>query len=210
MIDETGRTITPSRLEAIVELRNLHDEAWGQSISPFLPPFSYLTAEERWAVCERARGTPAGCFVEVGVFKGGSAYHLIDVAKVQGREVWLYDTFAGMAYEDPVDTIHVGEIKADEAECRKALGDYPHIVKCVFPDTLEMPPAPIAFAHIDCDQYRAIRESALYLIPRMAVAGIMLFDDAGLIHMPGATLAVEELFEGRIKKTHHNKYYVQF
>ena len=207
-VDETGRSIPPSRLEAAALLKTLHEEAWGIAISPFAPPFSYLTAEERWAMCERARSCPEGCFVEVGVYKGGSAYHLIDVAKTQGRKVWLYDTFEGMAYEDPIDTIHVGEIKAEENAARAALGDYATIVKCVFPRTEHLPPAPVAFAHIDCDQYRAIIESCMALGPLMAKGGQMLFDDVPVL--AGARKAVTELYGDRIERVECGRWAVRF
>src|SRR3989344_8478180 len=35
-----------------------------------------------------------GCFVECGVWKGGSAAVFVELAK--GREVWLFDSFEGM------------------------------------------------------------------------------------------------------------------
>lgn len=208
MIDETGRSIPPSRLEVMALLKAQHEEAWGVAISPYTPPFSYLTWEEIWAVCERARACPPGCFVEVGVYKGGSAYHLIDVARIQGRQVWLYDTFEGMAYEDPVDTIHVGEIKAEEAAARSALGDYATIVKCVFPVTQTLPSEPVAFAHIDCDQYRAIIETCGALEPLMAKGGQMLFDDVPVL--AGARKAVTELYGDRIEKVEHGRWAVRF
>lgn len=76
-----------------------------------------------------------GCIVEVGVYWGGSAYNLIDAAKLQDRQIWLYDTFEGMMDSDPDkgDAIPLGDIKADEAKVRESLGLYPHIVKCAFP-----------------------------------------------------------------------------
>ena len=122
---------------------------------------------------------------------------LLAQAKKQGRGVWLYDTFEGMAYEDAIDTIHIGEIKSDEMEVRDALGEYGGIFKCVFPNTTFLPEPPIAFAHIDCDQYRAIIETCKALEPLMAEGGIMWFDDVPVL--PGARKAVEELYAGRIE-----------
>ena len=209
-VDETGRPITPSKMEARQSLKDLHDEAWGKDISPFLPPMSFLTEEERMQVCERARATPPGCFVEVGIYKGGSAYHLIDVAKIQDREIFLYDTFEGMKQYNPGkgDTIPMGQINADEAPVREALGEYPHVIKCQFPNTAEMPSKPVAFAHIDCDQYQAIIDSCRVLELMMADGGEMLFDDVPVLE--GARHAVKELYPDRIEVVGYGRWVVRF
>jgi predicted O-methyltransferase YrrM len=165
---------------------------------PFEPPFSCLNPTEQLTLCNKAASTPEGAFVEVGVYWGGSAYHLINVAKRQGREIWLYDTFAGMPYCDSMDDLPVGEIKSDEAIVRDLLGPYPKIVKCVFPHTTELPEK-IAFAHIDCDQYRAIKESCAVIEPLMVPGGIIWFDDVPLNGgIEGARQAVRELYGTRI------------
>jgi predicted O-methyltransferase YrrM len=160
----------------------------------YAPPFSFLSAEEIYILCEKARATPPGCFVEVGVFKGGSAYHLADVAHAQGRELWLYDTFAGMASCDSAkgDTIPKGYHVADYHEVRAALGAYPHIIQAVFPHTDRLPPAPVAFAHIDCDQYHDIVASCRALEPLMASGGVIWFDDVPVLE--GARRAVREMY----------------
>jgi O-methyltransferase len=138
-----------------------------------------------------AAETPKGCFVEVGVFQGGSARYLATVAEYQNRELYLYDTFEGMPYQSEYDKHPVGDFSDTSEELvRKAIPSAT-IVKGVFPDSaVEMPP--IAFAHIDCDQYQAVRDSALYLIPRMTDGGIIWFDDADILE--GANRAVNELF----------------
>lgn len=161
---------------------------------PYAPPFSFLSPEEIYTLCQKASLAPLGSFVEVGVFRGGSAYHLIDVAKAQKRAIFLYDTFAGMPSCDPShgDTIPKGAHVADYAEVRAALGDYPTIVQCVFPHTSKLPTAPVAFAHIDCDQYHDIISSCRALEPLMAKGGIIWFDDVPVLE--GARRAVRELY----------------
>ena len=52
-----------------------------------------------------AKTTPAGCFVEVGVWKGGSASYLTEVAEQQNREIFLYDTFTGIPFAEPARTV---------------------------------------------------------------------------------------------------------
>ncbi len=162
---------------------------------PYAPPFSFLSPQEIFILCEKARASPPGCFVEVGVFQGGSAYHLADVARSQGRELWLYDTFTGMASCDPArgDTIPKGAHVADYEDVRAALGEYPRLVQCIFPHTDQLPPAPVAFAHIDCDQYHDIVASCRALESRMASGGIIWFDDVPVLE--GARRAVWDLYE---------------
>lgn len=138
-----------------------------------------------------AAAAPEGCFVEVGVYQGGSARYLATVAEHQGRELYLYDTFEGMPYQGEYDKHPIGDFSdTSEEEVRKAIPSAT-IVKGIFPDSaVEMPP--IAFAHIDCDQYQAVKDSVLYLAPRMVDGGIIWFDDYDVL--VGANMAVNELF----------------
>ena len=138
-----------------------------------------------------AAETPKGCFVEVGVFQGGSARHLATVAEYQNRLLYLYDTFEGMPYQSEFDKHPVGDFSdTSEEKVRQAIPSAT-VVKGVFPDSaVEMPP--IAFAHVDCDQYQAVRDSILYLSPRMVDGGVIWFDDYECL--VGANKAVNELF----------------
>jgi asparagine synthase (glutamine-hydrolysing) len=56
---------------------------------------------------------------------------------------------------------------------------------------------PIAFAHIDCDQYQSVKDTLLYLMPLMAPGGVMWFDDYGEIEE--AKRAVDECCVGRLE-----------
>lgn len=156
-----------------------------------------------------ARESPNGAFVEVGVWRGGSAHRLEAIAKERGVAFFAYDTFEGMPYADTIDCHAVGYFgDTDFDTVRLALPDTT-VVKGVFPDSA-VPMPGVGFAHIDCDQYRSIIESAAYLTPLMVRGGIMLFDDAGVEHLPGASQAVEELFPGRIEYAHNHKWFVRF
>ena len=46
-----------------------------------------------------AGSVPAGHFVEVGVFRGGTAWHLAQLTG-DDRELHLFDTFSGMPFAD--------------------------------------------------------------------------------------------------------------
>ena len=128
----------------------------------------------------------------MGVYKGGSAWHLARVARAQGRALYLYDTFSGMPFAEEGDSHRVGDFSATSLkDVQQAIPDA-ICVSGVFPDSLvDMPP--VAFAHVDCDQYRSIRDCINELYhKRMVSGGIMVFDDYPFL--PSAIRAVEEQF----------------
>lgn len=153
------------------------------------------------ATLERlAESAPAGCFVEVGVFRGGSLQRLYRISERQGRRVWGFDTFRGLIDRAAVDVIPLGHFDAggDAAyfQLRLAL-PRAYIVMGVFPDVLqrmigetEGGPQGVAFAHVDVDQYQSYKATLAALWPRMASGGIILCDDYDSLH--GAQAAVNE------------------
>lgn len=156
-------------------------------------------------MAEVSGATPEGCFVEVGVFEGGSASVLYRVAQEQGRKVFLYDTFNGIPYKDPIDSHQVGDFKFTDAEGLSAKLPKAVIRQGIFPaSAVEM--GPVAFVHLDVDQYRSYKDSVEYLEPKMVKGGIMWFDDYGCT--PGATAYLDEKFGGRMEKD--GKYFMRF
>jgi hypothetical protein len=170
-----------------------------------MPP-TLIGQRDMQCLCDVAAQAPAGCFVEVGVYHGGSAYWLEKLAQAQGRPIFLYDTFTGIPCKDEWDSHSVGDFSdVDEQDVRSRLV-YATITKGIFPDcAIEMPP--VAFAHLDCDQYRSVKESALYLQARMVKGGVIWFDDSPCLL--GAHRAARELFGDRLALSHeHGKHYV--
>lgn len=138
-----------------------------------------------------ARAAPAGAIIEVGVYLGGTAQTLAKVAAAKGERLWLYDTFAGLPWADPDkgDRLPVGQF-ADGltlAECRYVFPDAA-VQQCVFPHDVDLP-STIAFAHLDVDQYRSVREAIDAIAPRLVPDGVILLDDYCL---PGCQNAVLE------------------
>jgi hypothetical protein len=157
---------------------------------------SVINAECLHELRREAEAAPAGNFVEVGVYRGGSAQHLYEVACATGRQLYLYDTFAGMPFRDAIDVHPVGDFgDTSLTYLRKVL---PLAIICVgtFPQTLGYT-GPIALAHVDCDQYRSVRDACVTLAPRMVAGGVMVFDDYN--ELPGARLAVDEVFGDRVE-----------
>jgi Methyltransferase domain len=138
-----------------------------------------------------ARECPPGCFVEVGVYEGGSAQVLYKIAIEQERQIFLYDTFTGIPYEDPGDSHKVGDFKGGDPERLSLILPKAIVVQGIFPASAVDMPA-VAFVHLDCDQYRSYRDAMQHLEPMMVPGGVMWFDDYDCTS--GATLAVDERY----------------
>lgn len=152
---------------------------------------------------EKARSTPPGCIVEVGVYQGGSALALSKL----GRTLYLYDTFTGIPYRCEHDSHRIGDFSDTSASQVQELIPTAVIVAGIFPDVAVTMP-PVSFAHLDCDQYRSVLESARYLAPLMVKGGVMWFDDSPCLI--GAAKAVQELFGDRVRLSYNQKHYVEF
>lgn len=158
-----------------------------------------------------ASTTPQGCIVEVGVYKGGTGWHLSKLAQKQQRQIFLFDTFTGIPYKTVFDPCEVGKFNETSFEEVQRTIPYAKVVQGIFPQSVEekeIDLPPVAFVHLDCDQYQSIIESAKFLSPLMVSGGIMWFDDYGCLE--GANMAVEELFKGRIEGSSVGKSFVRF
>jgi len=149
---------------------------------------------------KQAESVPAGAFVEVGIYTGGSASILTEIAQRQNREIFLYDTFEGLPYSSHGDTHEVGEFcYADYDHIKNSL-PYAHVVRGIFPESAVDMPA-IAFAHLDVDQYQSYIDCITYLKPKMVPGGIMWFDD---YELPGAKRAIDLLIgEDKLEWFHY-------
>lgn len=161
-------------------------------------------------MCEYARDTPPGCIVEVGVYQGGTAWHLNELCKVQNRVLYLFDTFTGIPYRN----VEMGDpcLPGDFSDCseEQVRRDIPEavIVRGLFPySAFNLNIKNIAFVHLDCDQYQSYLDSAWYLGPLMISGGVMWFDDYCL---PGAKKALDDTFGDRIQTAKCGKQFVKF
>ena len=173
------------------------------------PPHSLVSGEVAAALCRLAATSPPGCFIEVGVYRGGTAWHLAKVAKDQDRECYLCDTFTGIPYRDEGDRHAVGDFS--DADAHQVARDIPSaiVVQGVFPDSVrQLDIGPIAFAHLDCDQYQSYRDALDYLALRMPAGAFIWVDDYDCL--TGATRAVDEcLAEGRVRLHRAEKAYLE-
>lgn len=133
---------------------------------------------------------PEGCFVEVGVYQGGTARVLYSVSERQNRKLYLYDTFSGMPFKGEYDTHDIGMFY--DCSAKDIRERMPNAVVCegIFPHSMvDMPP--IAFVHADADQYQTTKDIITCLSPKMVKGGMMLFDDYYCV--PSCVMAVDEL-----------------
>jgi len=145
------------------------------------------------SLVETALSTPPGCWVEVGVYQGGSALRLYPHRG--GRILHLFDTFQGIPICEPLqgDSHLPGAFSGAHAlSTLDRLMPEAHFHIGVFPQTLPDDLVRIAFVHVDCDQYRCVLDCIYHLWPRMVVGGIMWFDDYSFLS--GAKKAVLEHF----------------
>jgi O-methyltransferase len=152
-----------------------------------------------------AETAPAGCFVEVGVWRGGAAYHFAKMARERGEQIHLFDTFTGIPHELPDDSNRVGDFSDTSAEAVRALIPDAVMHVGVFPDTMPKDMPPIAFIHCDCDQYNSVRAVIEHLWPLVVPGGIMVMDD---MDTSGGRRAIRETFAADLQFA-EDRYFVR-
>ena len=154
-----------------------------------------------------SQSVPAGDFVEVGVYKGGSAWVLDQSAFTRDNcTLHLFDTFSGIPHKGELDSVNVGEFKDVDLDELRALIPSAEFYVGVFPNTLGEEPEQIAFAHIDCDQYDGCHAAITCLWPRIVPGGIMAFDD---YPFAGIKKAIHDFFGDAVQFTKTNIPYVR-
>ena len=160
----------------------------------------------------------SGDIVECGVWKGGSAMALSMALQEMGdeeRQIFLYDTYAGMSSPSHHDTSIGGSSAQDKFSalktsedtsdwCFSPLGEvkrnvlsvgYPkqnfHFIEGKVEDTIPgCVPDSIALLRLDTDWYESTKHELIHLFPRLSPRGVIIIDDYG--HWHGARQAVDE------------------
>jgi hypothetical protein len=163
------------------------------------PPLTLLGPDTLQLLLTRATTAPLGAFLEVGVYRGGSAWHLAKLAQAQNRLCFLADTFRGIPYQGPRDSHKIGDFSETSLEAVRAAIPYPALyIPGVFPESMcewfDATCTKFGFVHLDCDQEQSYRTALAWIWPRLVEGGIVWCDDADCI--PGAGYAVEEFVRG--------------
>jgi O-methyltransferase len=199
-----------------------YDEA-ARKIIRAVRPYTMTDPDKVFALIEAVRYVSrhgiGGDVVECGVWRGGSMMLAALELKRRGvadRELWLYDTFAGLPQPDAgIDIDILGHraidgwesrtlpdgrtywAYADEADVRSNMAktDYPEALLRFVPGLVEetiprLAPARITVLRIDTDWYASYRHVLRELYDRVVPGGVVIFDDYG--HFRGARQAVDE------------------
>jgi O-methyltransferase len=161
-----------------------------------------------------------GAIVECGVWKGGSmmavALRLLQLQRTD-RDLYLFDTFAGMPEPLEVDVMREG-IRASDlwertegnaegsawlsvplAEVESAISTtgydsaHVHFVEGKVEDTLpRAAPDNVSLLRLDTDLFESTKHELEHLFPRLSVGGVLILDDYG--SWTGAQTAADAYF----------------
>jgi hypothetical protein len=163
----------------------------------------------------------AGAFVECGVWRGGSAMNmgltLLHASNNTTRDLYLFDTFAGMSEPTALDVDVHGELaqttfatmatpdvnrwcyaSLEEVTANLRSTGYPqdrlHFVKGKVEETIPAhAPDQIALLRLDTDWFESTQHELQHLFPRLIPGGVLIIDDYG--HWQGARRATDAYFE---------------
>lgn len=163
-----------------------------------------------------------GDFVECGVWKGGSMMAIAETLLQLGvtdRQLFLYDTFAGMTAPTDKDVDQLNReasIQLDQDKAKKEESvvwaystleevknnlqqiNYPaHNIHFVEGDVLKTIPSTISdqisLLRLDTDWYASTKHEMEYLYPKLVSRGVVIIDDYGF--WKGSRQAVDEYIE---------------
>lgn len=144
-----------------------------------------------------------GDYLEIGVWRGGlSALIGMTFKKYSdiNRELYLADTYSGMPKTVVEDNFYKGGELSDTsletvAGLMKSCGlTNAHLLKGYFPDdTKHMVRAEsLALVHIDVDIYESAKNAFMWAWPKVAINGMIVFDDYGYSSTEGVTNFVDD------------------
>jgi O-methyltransferase len=145
-----------------------------------------------------------GVVVEAGCFKGGSTAKLSIAAKLAGRKLVVFDSFAGLPdpnSDERIDfdvcqdgTFHVGQFEGALDEVCDNVKRYGEISACEFrkgwfSDTMPSFADPIAVAFVDVDLADSVRTCLKYLYPLVVPGGVIFSHDG---HVPTCVAVMQD------------------
>jgi O-methyltransferase len=214
---QPGKRTVPVDLEE--EFGEIHRKA---------QPYSMVSPERLYATYQAIKYVEdnqiEGDVVECGVWKGGNSMVMaLTLLKCnsRNRDIYLYDTFEGMAEPGEKDVDFSGRHSRDEWQkhqtpevntwCYSPLEEvkqnmistgYPvekiHFIKGMVEETIpDIMPGKIAVLRLDTDWYDSTGHELRHLFPRIANRGVLLFDDYG--HWKGQREAVDGYFHDKFR-----------
>jgi O-methyltransferase len=154
---------------------------------------------ELWELAKQAINVP-GDFLEVGVWRGGTASLIAKACQNSGKKVYLADTFLGVVKASSADGWYKGGEHADTTPriVEELLGSVGlnnfKLLTGIFPDdTAHLIHGNLAFIHIDVDVYKSAKDIFDWAFPKLSPGGIVVVDDYGFDRCPGITKFCNEL-----------------
>ncbi len=143
-----------------------------------------------------------GDVLEVGTWRGGTGCLMGHRARALGldTEIFLCDTFTGVVKTSDSDAHYGGGEHADtslatvEALSRELDLDNLRILQGIFPEDTadQISDRQFRLCHIDVDVYQSGKDVLAWVWPRLAVGGVVVFDDFGFPSTTGITKLVHE------------------
>lgn len=218
-----GYDIVPKRWSEVPEYKSKGFDEGFLPLYEQCQDYTMTSAEKMFALYRAVRYINAnaidGAIVECGVAAGGSMMMAALTSIASGnidREIWLYDTFAGMPEPADRDVNYRGDAArlqwtasqtADHNEwcyaslesvrANMALTGYPpgrlHFIKGQVEETIPgETPEKIALLRLDTDWYASTKHELKQLYPLLCEGGVLIVDDYG--HWEGCRQATDEFF----------------
>lgn len=190
----SAATYSPWRTD--VEFRRVYGEVGSATL------LDEMRLYELWRLAGQV-GHLEGDAIEVGCWRGGAGCMIATRIAAQAPEArtFLCDTFSGVVKAGAHDPTYVGGEHADasaagvEALARRLGLDSVRVLTGIFPE--ETGPAVedrrFRFAHIDLDVYQGSRDAFTWLVPRLVVGAVVVFDDYSFALTGGVRAFVDEL-----------------
>lgn len=147
-----------------------------------------------------------GNVVEIGVYKGNSAFLLSKFARTRNNTCYLFDTFEGFDSRDLNDTESALREKAftdTSLDIVKEIAGNENTVfiKGYFPESLNQITEinDLIIVHIDCDLERPVISALNYFYPRIKSGGFLIMHDHSSLYWPGAEKAINEFFRNKLE-----------
>lgn len=162
---------------------------------------NWTSFERKWNLKELLKLTHrlSGDFAECGVFRGGSAYLMCQVAQLDHKQVHLFDSFAGLSKPAEHESEHwsPGDLAVGEEEVHTNLREFDnfHTYAGWIPERFaDVSSHTFSFVHIDVDLEQPTRDSIEFFYPRLVPGGVLLLDDHGSAMCPGARATALDYF----------------
>jgi hypothetical protein len=216
-----GYDIVPRRWEEVPEYKNRGFDEEFLPLYQQCSAFTMTSAEKMFALYRAVNYLDAnrieGDIVECGVAAGGSMMMAALSSIANGntnRELWLYDTFAGMPEPTDRDVNYRGDLarvqwassqsvyhnewcyaSLESVQANMARTGYPadkmRFIKGRVEETVPANvPEKIALLRLDTDWYASSKHEMEHLYPRLCEGGVLIIDDYG--YWEGCRQATDE------------------